>query len=986
MKKFLLTLSLSLALAALFCGPAFAVSPPGEAPAASLAYKGPGIKLTWKAPADVPATKVRGYNIYRSSQILGHYEKVNATLLTDLSYEDRGLVKGKNYYYRVTTVFTDGTESKPTTPVGMTVGEAAVYKLPEISFFTTDALGKIKYLGEEAVFILKGDAGLKAVFDIEGVATGLPMKELEPGTYKGVYKVTAGQRVENASATAVLTDARGGRATARATGGISLLGVKKPSLAGLYAGILESDRVGLNWPRLDGSNGYYQVYRDTNRIVGMEGHAPVSGKLSAATSSYIDNDVRPGVTYYYVLVMTDLEGSVVSFTDNLEVRVPDAGRVSGMEVAEDSDGRELKPGGVLTVTVKAGAGGKAYFSLADAVKADEMKEDARGSYRGVYTVKEGDGVFKSRVSVSFRDSSGVTHFTNSATFVSVNAPKVQAGAAKVSGKKPVIRGIRDDIPAVAGISGKLAAGKTFTVTMEGDPGNKAYFSVGDGIWKVPMQEEPGTPGLYKGAYTVKPGDSAGTSPDALNRVFLEGYLEGPGGAVSDPARGPAPVVIDTSCNIKVEPSATSLPADTRSRTKVAFTVTDADGEPVKNRRLTVLVEPPPHYTGMVGGGGVGVFQPGTSADQTGQYGKLQLDFDDLTDDFGRVTATYTSGFAAKTAMIVARDFSTGSTGMSYVTTSISSSVNVTLEKALPGAGAVVAPPPVYQLQLEVVPDPANPVRTYPGFLVEAVPNVLTADGISRANIIATLTRDGVPVAAKTIVFAVTGAGGRLTKSSASTDISGRAQVFYVAGTRAGKALVTATETTTGASAVSIITLLADAPARIYAKAYPDTLPADGMSTSRVVVELADINNNPTDGIGVNFALRGGASGGGISLGSGVTDLRGAIDFVYTAGNVPGVATIDIEAKSPPPGSDELAAALARVIAPVVYDNNDFTELVVLKWFKAIGDPVGRGEPLALVSTPLGDMKVYSPAQGILDQITVGPGFNVMEGKEIGKIR
>ena len=83
-----------------------------------------------------------------------------------------------------------------------------------------------------------------------------------------------------------------------------------------------------------------------------------------------------------------------------------------------------------------------------------------------------------------------------------------------------------------------------------------------------------------------------------------------------------------------------------------------------------------------------MFQPGTSANQTGIYGNIQVDFDDLTDDFGRVTATYTSGFAAKTAMIVARDFSTGSAGMSYITTSIASSVNVTLVRPVAGGAAV----------------------------------------------------------------------------------------------------------------------------------------------------------------------------------------------------------------------------------------------------------------------------------------------------------
>ena len=960
MKKLISALSILIILALCLEGQASARNPGPDAGTNAQA-DAPGIKLTWENPADVPAASIKGFNVYRSEEIMGHYQKVNKQLVKNRFFEDRALIKGKDYFYKVTTVLEGGKESKPTQPVGLTAGSlnGQPFALPEIRSFTSDALGVIKYAGEEAVFILEGDTGLNAVIDIAGVASDRKMEEIKPGTYRCVLKVRKGMKVKNAFAKATLTDARGGKTSKSTPETICFFGIRKPSMAGFYAGIIEPDRIGLNWPRQEANDGHFSLYRDTSRIVGTEGMVPLSGCISGGASAHIDFDVVPGTTYYYVLARVDSAGGMEAFTDNLEVRVP-IKTPSGIEsVEEDSGGKVLKAGAKLTVVIRTRPGGKAFFSLGDAVRDIEMAEAEPGVYRGSYTLREGDGSFKSRVSASVKEAGGSSHFASSATFVTVDAPRETVKPS--SGKKPVIDGIKDDIQSVAGISGRITAGKTFTVTMTGEPGNKAYFCVGEGIWKVPMKED--SPGLYTGMYTVKPGDNAGTSPDPFSKVYVTGYLESSAGAVSEPSRGVVPVVIDTTCNIKVELSEQSLPADVKSQAKVTFTVTDADGQPVRNRRLTVMLEPPPHYTGVIGGGGMEQGRNDTQA-----LGRLQLDFDDLTDDLGRVTATYTSGFAAKTAMIVARDYVTGSVGMNYISTVISSSVSVTLTPVA-GVKTVLS----------------RSVQSYQ-LVLDATPDVLTADGVSRANVMATLTQNGAYVPNKKVVFAVSGAGGSLNNSSATTDQSGRAQVFYTAGTTAGSVIITATEQASGTGATTVITLKPDAPARIAATATPDTLPADGVSTSAVHVALEDTNHNPTDGISLQFSLRGGFDNGRIDANSAITDMRGSADFTYTAGTQTGVATVDITAKSAVPTEDEMKTARTRIMAPQVYDNYDMTELVVLKWYKSVGDAVGQGEPLATVGTPLGTMTVYSPASGVLDRITVDQGINVMEGREIGAIR
>jgi len=979
--------------------PAATMSVEGQAQAATADQPantdkaGPGVLLSWNAPKDLKTESITGYNVYRSENVLGHYEKINPAPVNKLSFEDRGfdeyspegLDRGRMYFYKITTLFASGGESGPSEPVGMQAGGepgTGQYSLPEISFFTSDAVGKVSYLGDVVVFILKGTPGVSAWFGIPGVLDEVKMDEVQPGTYKGSYTVQYGVMASQFKAVARVEDIQGGKASAETPSTISLVGMPRPTLTGFYAGIIEADRVGLNWPRFQNAAGGFAIYRDTKPVIDPSSVPPLTDSLSEGVSAYIDSSVASGQTYYYMLGVLGTGGELMACTANLKVVVPEAGKVSGIEsVQEDSGGRTLVPGDVLGVEMNTEAGGKAMFSLGDAVREVGMSEDEPGVYRGSYTVRDGDGVFKTRVTVSFRAADNKTRFASSATFVSVNAPRAEAGLTASAGPRPLVTGITDDIQSVVGISGRLVAGKTFTVTMTGDPGNKAFFCLGDSIWKVPMQEQADSPGTYVGNYTVRPGDNAGTSEDPMRETYVTGYLQTASGALSEPAKAPQPAIVDTTCDIKVEVSDDMIPADARSQARVTFTVTDADGEPVKNRRLTVLLEPPPKYTGVVGGGGMNVFDPDHQDVTNGNLGRIDVDFDDLTDDFGQMRATYTSGFAAKTAVIVARDYATGSVGMGYITTELTSSVSVMLVDPSTSSTVVDQTGSVYELVVNVVPEDPVPDVTLPFFMVNAIPDTLTADGRSRATVVATLTKDGQPVEGRSILFAVTGAGGSLTSTSSLTDLSGMAQVFYIAGTRAGRAIITATEAETGASVTKTITLLADAPARIYALSSPDTLPADGISTSEIVVSLTDVNGNPTDGIRLAYDIPGGS--GYLSANEAVTDIQGASRITYTAGTTPGVVTINVTALSEPMSPDELAEAVARVVAPMVYDFSDLTELVVLKWYRSVGDRVGRGEPLALVDTPLGEMKVYSPVTGTLEEIILQPGMYVMEGSDIG---
>jgi fibronectin type 3 domain-containing protein len=65
------------------------------------------VSLTWN-----PSTStVAGYNLYRGTQSGGPYSRMNSTLLSSTSYDDSGVLSGRNYFYVSTAVDASNNES-----------------------------------------------------------------------------------------------------------------------------------------------------------------------------------------------------------------------------------------------------------------------------------------------------------------------------------------------------------------------------------------------------------------------------------------------------------------------------------------------------------------------------------------------------------------------------------------------------------------------------------------------------------------------------------------------------------------------------------------------------------------------------------------------------------------------------------------------------------------------------------------------------------
>jgi hypothetical protein len=66
------------------------------------------VMLNWNASL---SSGVSGYRVYRGTTTGGPYSRITASTLPALTYEDPNVVSGRNYYYVVTAVTTNGMES-----------------------------------------------------------------------------------------------------------------------------------------------------------------------------------------------------------------------------------------------------------------------------------------------------------------------------------------------------------------------------------------------------------------------------------------------------------------------------------------------------------------------------------------------------------------------------------------------------------------------------------------------------------------------------------------------------------------------------------------------------------------------------------------------------------------------------------------------------------------------------------------------------------
>lgn len=522
----------------------------------------------------------------------------------------------------------------------------------------------------------------------------------------------------------------------------------------------------------------------------------------------------------------------------------DAARVAGFS-------GKLVAGDTLHVTMTGTPGATGSFDVAHY---PDLGGKVTLDWRG-WGVPLEEKPFLDEGEVNLREVRGYRVFANASPFDPA-APGIEAAAELEAGEQSyTFEMLEVDRPCYLAVVAILRDGSTRAVIAP--------------VAGRPLEET--APGVYAASLPIG-------WQDRYDRAVVVCRLE-KGGATAA-LEAAQPFAIDTRLTVAVSAEPNELSADETSRAKVTVSVADANANPVSGHKVKFLLATTSQYTGVVGGGAF--------ADQVG--GSLAEEGWGETDLFGKVTATYVAGFAAKTAIIVARDMPSNSTGAGWVRTAIRATA---------------------QLELEPVQQPGALAQGYE-VTVTASDAWLTADGRSQARVTARVTLGGQPAEGRRVSFAVASGTGTIRAVKDTTDGSGEARAVYTAGKKIGVALVTATDLGSGVGGSVQIELRSDAPAKIAISVDPGRLPADGHSTAELLVQVTDVNDNPNEGTEVEFLIAEGE--GRLRDERGTTDRRGESSTRYTAGRSPGRVAIEITVRSTVPAAAEMDAARDLALA------------------------------------------------------------------------
>ncbi len=258
--------------------------------------------------------------------------------------------------------------------------------------------------------------------------------------------------------------------------------------------------------------------------------------------------------------------------------------------------------------------------------------------------------------------------------------------------------------------------------------------------------------------------------------------------------------------------------------------------------------------------------------------------------------------------------------------------------------------------------------------VTAQPTTLPADGTSTATVVITV-RDasGKEVTTPTAVELSASTG---SIPATATTTNGQVEVVYRAGTTPGTATITAMAG--GVTGQVEITLVSPtAPARVTVVVEPATLPADGISTAAVTVEVLTVGGTPVpDGTKVQLS----ASGGTIAA-SGTT-TGGRFTTTYTAGTTPGTVLVAATAGEVTGTAELTLTAGTTVQGTVILPAGVSLPPGTVAELRDAADHTLASTPVA----PDGHFRLTAENPGVFDVVLLAPGYVPLRQREVDLTR
>lgn len=772
--------------------------------------------------------------------------------------------------------------------------------------------------GQKIKVILKGEAGSTATFTVAGLVTDGAMKETSPGLYEGETIVPNGLNIASAELTGYIIFK--GEKLSKIGKPLTIDSTPPAAPPNVLASAQWGSELELAWDASQSKDvSTYKIFRS----VGIPPVAGADPYNETSALRFTDNDVIPGLTYYYAVAAVDKADNTGTTSEVASAKVLQGEGPAISKVLTDPLNKPMRPGQTITFSIKGATRGSAKVDILGLNKSVTLVEvGASGVYTGSYLVENSDSA---ATTTAFQVVGVLTDDFSTSKFA---GPQLIVVGRDILGDStaPKIVSVDHDGYKTAGFSGKLVVGDVLTVTIEGEPKGFASFSLVGVTAQQAMNET--SPGVYKGSYTIGWTDEGVGIPVEASLSDLAGNETR---AVSTQI-----VEVDTRVRISVTANDLLLPADKASKTRIVVKTSNANGDDVSGHEVMLKLHTTDEYTGVVGGGKVA--NKFASKDDEDD---IEVKWGGVTDSFGEIAATYTAGFAAKTALIIAKDITSGDIGAGWLNTYVASTVSI-----------------------QLVPASAREATIAPVLRMSVTPGWLTADGRSKARVRAWLTEsDGTPIKGARVRFELATDNGSIKTLRGVTDAQGMAEGEYRAGTLAGMVSILANATDDKVSSSVQIELKSDAPAKIALVSAVVSLPADGRSTSKLRAYVTDINDNPNKQSPVVFSIAEGS--GNIEAKSAATDDRGYVESLYTAGRTVGTTIIEARHTSRAPTVDELRRVYGTIFIPKLTPDFGKDRIRLDEWYVKPGASVVKGQALVKISSKGQSWLLHAQEDGVL---------------------
>jgi photosystem II stability/assembly factor-like uncharacterized protein len=333
--------------------------------------------------------------------------------------------------------------------------------------------------GGKIIVELVGESNGRAKFSIAGISGEINMTEqlANSGIYNGSYTIPNDVNVTDAVVTVTLVDAIGNVAATDTS--------KKVTIDNIL-------------PKINSTNVSGSPTRIGGKItVNMNGEPNSKARFNIAGMPEENMQEQPigsgnysGI--YTVIISTTINDAVVTVTllDSVGNYVTDTSKkvtidnttpiINSVKVT----GSPGKTGDKITVTMVGEPNGNAKFSITGVISDQDMTEQPLGSgtYSGTYTILNGVNATDTSVTVTLSDQAGNT-ITDSTQKASIDTTVPRITSINVSGSPAKVK-------------------ETVTITLVGEKGGTAQFSITGVAQNVAMDESKTNPGTYTGKYIV----------------------------------------------------------------------------------------------------------------------------------------------------------------------------------------------------------------------------------------------------------------------------------------------------------------------------------------------------------------------------------------------------------------------------------------------------------------------------------------------------